>query len=193
MASKDASQVAKRCLCLELLIQRVGLEVDDEDSPEARDGIRHAWVSRIPDLGLSEAFLAEERAVLERTVGDLDEDEVDELQGQASAALVLLWALGRLTDPPTVDSVIELPDLIAEHGVLGDGSISGAKTAIANAKLRPDAELRAQLALYAAQQGDPKGDRALEPAEVVAVLAVHALSWVVDRYMKYEGGQIVAV
>src|SRR5690242_427448 len=109
MASKDASQVAKRSLFLELLLQRTGLETDDEDPAEARDGIRTAWVSRVGDLGLSEALAAEERTLLETPVGELTEDEVDEAQGQASAALVLLWALGRLPDPPSVESMLTLP------------------------------------------------------------------------------------
>ncbi len=190
MASKNASDVAKRCLCLELILQRVGLEVDDEDPAEERDAIRVQWVSRLGDLGLSLVVLPEERELLERPVGELTEEEVDEMQGQASAALVFLWTLGRLDAPPSIESVIDLPALVAEHGVLGSGSISAALATVAGAKLRPDVELHAALAEYAAKQGDANADRELEPSEAVAFLATHALEWVVDRYSKYEYARV---
>lgn len=190
MASKDAPDVAKRCLCLELLLQRVGLEVDDEDPADEREAIRVQWVARLGDLGLSLVVLREERALLERPVGELTEDEVDEMQGQASAALVFLWALGRLPAPPSVESVIDMPDLVAEHGVLGSGSISAALATVAASKLRPDAELREALETYAAKQGDGSAERELEPSEVVAVLTTHALDWIIDRYAKYEYARV---
>lgn len=186
MDPKDASDVAKRCLCFELLWQRLGLEIDEDDSAEARDEVRKKWLARTADLGLSDVLLAEERALLERQVGSLSEDDLDDLQGRATAGLFLLWALGRLSARPSVESFHDAPDIIAEHGLLGDGSISGANRAVASAGLRPTEELREALVAYGAKQPAPGADGTAE--EVVAALGTHALAWVVDRAMKYDGG-----
>lgn len=185
MESKDAGHVARRCLCLELLVQRLGLEVDEEDAKDVRDDLRKRWVGRIGDLGVEKALVPEERAYLDRAVGTLDEDDLDELHARSLGAVVLLWALGRLAERPTLAAMHDAPALVAEHGILGDGSIKAAKATIAGATLRPRQELEDALAAYAAGRG--KGTDEDSPEEVASSLGHHHLAWILDREMKYEG------
>ena len=140
--------VARRCLCLELLLQRLGLEVDDEDPVEEREGVRVAWLARVPDLGLGEALLADERAFLERRVDDLTAEEVDEIEGRVVGALVLLWALSRIGELPSSKMLGDATRIFATYGILGDGSITAAIATVESAKLRPEPQLLAARAAY---------------------------------------------
>ncbi len=178
MALKDATTVAKRCLCLELLLQRLGLEIDDEDPVAERDAVRRAWVSRLGQLGLEEAILADERELLERSVGGLTEDECDDIEGRVIGALVLLWSVGRLSERPTSTMLGEATTLMAEHGVLGDGSIPEAKTTLGNVQLRPESELHTALTAYTATRGEAEAPKPGDPEQMVAAIAAHSLTWV---------------
>jgi hypothetical protein len=172
--SRDATDVAKRCLCIELLLQRLGLEIDEEDPVTERDAVRIAWLSRLGQLGLEQALLADERALIERSIGDLTEAECDDIEGRVIYGLALLWALGRIPSPPDADMLGEATAIVAEHGILGDGSIPGAKATVAGAKLRPEADVAA--ALDAASKA--KDDSFLGgPKYMVASLVVQALAW----------------
>lgn len=186
MISKDASDVARRCLCLELLLQRLGLETDTEDPVAERDEVRRSWLGRLGDLGVDAAILPQERTFLERPVGTLSEDEIDDLDGRASGALVFLWALGRLEARPSFAAVEDIATLAAEHGLLGSGSISRAKETIAVARLRPDSELDEALSAYARTRG--KAREPSEPEKIVAGIAAHHLEWVLDREAPFEDG-----
>ena len=181
MALKNATDVAKRCLCLELLLQRLGLEIDEEDPVAERDAVRRAWVSRLGQLGLEDAILADERALLERDVGDLTEAECDDIEGRVIGALVFLWSLSRLGGRPTAAILGAATRLMAEHGVLGDGSIPEAKAAIGSVQLRPESELRDALALYSAARGDAAGAAAADPDQMVAAIGVQSLAWVIGE------------
>lgn len=184
MDPRDASDVAKRCLCFELLWQRLGLEIDEEDSSTERDEVRKKWLSRTGDLALSDVLLQEERALLERPVGTLSEDDLDDLQGRAVAALFLLWALGRLAARPSVDSFRDAAELIADHGLLGDGSIAGANRAVERAELLPKEDLVAALETYQAKRPAPDADASAD--EVVAEIGALSLAWVADRARAYD-------
>ena len=174
MAARSASDVAKRCLCIELLLQRLGLELDEEDAVEERDAVRRAWLSRLGQLGIEEALVPDERALLDRPMDKLTEEECDQIERRVIGGLAFLWALGRIPAPPTPDMLGEATALFGEHGVLGDGSISGAKAAVEGAKLRPDSELSETLAAYA----KTKDESFLGgPQHMVAALVVQALSW----------------
>jgi hypothetical protein len=186
MATKNASEVAKRSLCLELLLQRVGLELDEEDHVDKRDAFRLAWVSRLGDLELEQALLPDERAFLVRTVDELTQEEVDEIEGRIISAVVLLWALGRVPSLPTADTLGDAPDLVAENGVLGDGSVSGARDAVAKATLRSESELRDALVAADRARGDVSS--AMTPEQMVAGITVHALGWVIDPAMPFADG-----
>ena len=87
-------------------------------------------------------------------------------------ALVLLWSLSRLGGRPTSAILGAATRLMAEHGVLGDGSIPEAKAAIGSLQLRPETELREALAAYA---------RAEAPESMVAAIGVSTLSWVLGE------------
>jgi hypothetical protein len=180
MAMKSASDVARRCLSLELLLQRLGLEVDDDDPAEERDEVRIAWQGRLPDLGVLEDELvglaADERAFMELPVGELTEENVDEIETRVIGALLMLWSLKRIGARPSASTLGDATRLMAEYGVLGDGSISKANATVKDARLRPESELREALAGYAAKQGDGRIDG--DPEQMVAVLAVKALAWV---------------
>jgi hypothetical protein len=175
MALKNATDVAKRCLCLELLLQRLGLEIDEEDPVAERDAVRRAWVSRLGQLGLEEAILTDERALLERSVGELSETECDDIEGRVIGALVLLWSVSRLGGRPTAAILGVATRLMAEHGVLGDGSIPEAKATIGNVQLRAESELQEALAAYSAQRAAvDAGDQ----EHMVAAIGEQTLSWV---------------
>lgn len=182
-APRDPRDVARRCLCLELLFQRYVLEIDEDDGRE-REEARQAWVGRAPDLGVSEVLLADERALLERPVGALSEDDLDDVHGRASGALVLLWALGRLPARPAFAAVEALDEGLAAHGLLGDGSVSAARAAADGAALRPEAELDHALSSYLHVRG--KAREVQDPERVFADVAAHHLTWVLDPSMAFD-------
>lgn len=181
MALKTATEVAKRCLCLELLLQRLGLEIDEEDPATERDAVRRAWVSRLGQLGLEEAILPDERALLERSVGDLTEDECDDIEGRVIGALILLWSVSRLGGRPTAEILGIATRLMAEHGVLGDGSIPEAKAAIGGVQLRPESELREGLDAYLLARGEGAVPSPTDPEQMVAAIGAQSLSWILGE------------
>ena len=187
---KDAADVARRCLCLELLVQRLGLEVDDEEPTSALEEVRKSWLGACAALGLDDGLLPDERAYLEREVKSLDEDERDDVHGRVTAALVLLWALGSLPSRPALGDVQDALDRITDAGLLGDGSVSGAKAKIAAAKLRPIGDLRAAYAAYTQERGTMTDDDT--PEQVVGNLGFRTLAWVLDRDMKYDDDYVMA-
>ncbi|MFO0741605.1 MAG: DUF4272 domain-containing protein [Labilithrix sp.] len=168
--------VARRCLCLELLAQRSVLETDD--APDA-DAVRATWASRVGDLGIT--LTAEEAAFLERPTGKLTEDERDDLDGRSTGAAILLWALGRTDTKPTFANADEL---VAERGLLGDGSIAKAKTAAERATLRSEAELDTALAAFVKTRGKAKDPDA--PEQIYAGVAAHHLTWILTDTMSFD-------
>lgn len=179
---RDAQAVAKRCVVLELLLQRYGLETDPEDSAEERDRVRVAWVSRLADLGVE--VLPAEQALLDRRVGELSDEDLDDLHGRAAGALVLLWALGRLFSRPSFTDIDAMESLVLEHGVLGAGSIAAAKATMDAAALRPEAEIDTARATYQRVRG--KAREASSADAVVAELGVHHLEWVLFENLPFE-------
>jgi hypothetical protein len=184
MAIRTAADVAQRSLCLELLLQRLGLELDDEDHVDKRDAFRKAWVSRLSDLVLEEALLDDERALLMRPVDELTQEEVDAIEGRVIAAAVLLWALGRSPALPTATLLGDAPDRVAEHGVLGDGSVSLARATVAKATLRPEPELRD--ARLSAEEARGDVSQAMTPEQMVAGITLHALGWILDPTAAFD-------
>jgi hypothetical protein len=184
MEARDASDVARRCLCLELLLQRFGLEIETDDAVSVREDVRRKWMDRLPQLGLEAVVLPGERAALERPVGQLSEDELDDIHGRATGALVLLWSLARLPVRPSFAIVDEMESVLAEHGLLGSGSISGANEGVARARLRPEQELRDALAAYTRLRG--KAREPSEPDQIVAGIGAHHIEWILDRELTFE-------
>lgn len=180
MPSRDPVHVARRLLCLELLFQRLALESEPDEPVEERERARAMWLSRVEDLGVGEELSDEERALLERPVGTLTDDELDDLDGRTAGGVVLAWALGRMETRPT----FAMTDALAEHGLLGDGSIARAKAAAEGARLRGDAELEAARAAYERTRG--KAREVSDPEKIFAEIAAHHLGWVLDETIDFE-------
>jgi hypothetical protein len=183
MEPKIAQDVARRCLCLEVLFQRYLLEADDEPAEE-RERARQTWLARTGDLGIDEELLDEERALLERPAGELADDDLDDVHGRASGTLVLLWALGRVPQRPTFATLEQIDEKLAEHGLLGDGSVSSARAAAESAELRSPAELEEARRAYLRTRG--KAREVVEPEKVLADVAAHHLTWVLDGAMPFD-------
>jgi hypothetical protein len=181
MAPRPAASVARRCLCLELLFQRYVLETDAEAPVAEREDARRTWLSRDGDLGVAEALTGEERALLERAIGELSEDDLDDLHGRAIGAAVLAWAIGRAPSRPTLAKVEEI---VAEHGLLGDGSIKRARAAAEAATLRSEAELDEALGAYLRVRG--KAREVDDPERIFAGVAAHHLTWVLGDTMSFD-------
>lgn len=177
--------VARRSLVLELLLQRYGLETDEEGSVDEREEARAAWVDRLGDLGVDEEIAEGERALLSQKVGELSDDELDDVHGRAAGALVLLWALGRLPVRPSFADVDTMETAVLDHGILGSGSIKGAKATIDGASLRPEAEIEA--GRFAYQQIRGKAREPSSPDAVFADVGVHHLAWVLDPELAFDG------
>jgi hypothetical protein len=178
---KVALDVARRCLCLELLFQRYVLETDSGDPASERDRARAAWVARLGDLGVADALTAHERALLERPVGALSEDDLDDLHGRATGAAVFVWALGRVPARPTLGAI---ESAVAESGLLGDGSIARARAAADDATVRPEGELDEALSAYLRVRG--KARETDDPERIFAGVAAHHLTWILDSDMAFD-------
>lgn len=178
---KDAVEVARRCLILELLAQRTVLETEADEPAEERERARSAWRSREADLGIASALAEGERALLDRPVGALTEDELDDAHGRGLGAAVLLWALGRAPSRPTFAGA---EAIIADNGLLGDGSVARARASSEAATLRPERELDLALSAYLRLRG--KAREVDEPERVFAGIAAHHLGWVLDPEMGFD-------
>ncbi len=179
--SKRPDSVARRCVVLELLAQREVLETDGEVPVPEREKARAAWCGRETDLGVGAEILPEERALLDRPVGSLSEDELDDVHGRGLGAAVLLWALGRV---PARPSFADAEGVIGAHGLLGDGSIAKASAAVSSATLRPHGEIDATFRTYVHARG--KAREVHEPERVFAGVAAHHLAWVLDDAMDFD-------
>ena len=167
--------MARRCLCLELLHQRLLLEEAD-DAVEDRERARIAWLGRHDALGVSASLSDDERALLTAPVGTLDDDALDDLHGRATGAVVLLWALRRLDARPTFKTIEAMEETLAVHGLLGDGSVSRARAAAEGARLRDDGEREEAWNAYAKSRG--KAREVDDPERIFAEVAVHHLAWI---------------
>lgn len=161
----------------------------DDDPIADREKARQMWCSRLTDLGVSDALLSEEKALLEREVGTLDEDALDDVHGRATGALVLLWALGRLELRPSFESVNAMEAVLADHGLLGDGSITKAKEAVEGATLRTDSERENARQTYVRMRGKAKDVD--DPDRIFAEVAAHHLQWIDDDQMSFDADPVL--
>jgi hypothetical protein len=166
---------------LELLWQRYAFETDSEEPVADRERGRSMWLSRENDLGIASALAAGERALLERPISELSEDDLDDLHGRAVGAAVLLWALGRIATRPTI---ADAESLASESGLLGDGSIVAARAASEAATLRSEAELDEALSSYAHVRGKARDPE--DAARIFAGLAAHHLTWILETSMSFD-------
>jgi hypothetical protein len=178
---KSAIDVARRCIVLELLAQRSVLETDAEVPEVEREKARASWCGREVDLGVRGDVAPGERTWLDRPVGKLSDDDLDDVHGRGLGAAVLLWALGRATERPAFANV---EDVLADHGLLGDGSVAKARAAAEGATLRATAELEEAFAAYARVRG--KAKEIDDPERIFAGIAAHHLAWVLDAAMGFD-------
>jgi len=139
------------------------------------------WLSRENDLGIASTLTSGERALLERPVSQLSEDDLDDLHGRAVGAAVLLWALGRVAARPTID---DAESLASESGLLGDGSIAAARAASESATLRSEPELDDALTSFRHVRGKARDPE--DAARIFAGLASHHLTWILETSMSFE-------
>lgn len=175
MIPPTAIDVARRCLCLELLHQRLLLEEAD-DAIDDRERARVAWLGRHDALGVTASLSDQERVLLAAPVGTLDDEALDDLHGRATGAVVLLWALGRLDARPTWKTIEAMEQVLADHGLLGDGSVSQAKAAAEAARLRDEGERDEAWNAYSKSRG--KAREVDDPERIFAEVAAHHLAWI---------------
>ena len=97
--------------------------------------------------------------------------------GVAAASGLLLWALGRLSARPTFAT--DIGEALDEAGLLGDGSIAGAKKAVDEATLRDERTIGEGEAAYRKTRGMAKETD--EPEKIFAEVAAHHLNWVLEE------------
>lgn len=132
-----AGRVARRALAMTAVTVRAILEQGSAD-PEALGTFQDlaAWVR---DIGIEDEFEPDERQVLQRPLGRLDQREQINATWRLEGLAVLAWALGRNEIPPH-DQLVELNPLWRRLGFL-DGEAAGAL--LANPTLRSREEIGA--------------------------------------------------
>ncbi len=142
---RSVEEVVKRCVCVEIVCQRLALEQQAGDVDDA-EKLRADLALTAEKLDVTGAMMKAEKAVLEAAVGTLNLED-DGFSTFFADAAVLLWCLKRIDELPTV------AELATEtlNDVLASGFWSlGGKTilqAMHDATLRDRAELEGMLRL----------------------------------------------
>lgn len=130
-----AERVARRALVLTAVTARAILEQDtaNPETPKTYQDLL-AWVE---DTGIDEEFEPEEREVLRRPPGELDQRQQVNSTWRLEGLTVLAWALGRFDIPPH-DELVSLNPLWRSCGLL---DAEAARVLLANPTLRPVEEM----------------------------------------------------
>jgi hypothetical protein len=97
---RSVQDVVKRCVCVEIVCQRLALEQQSEEVEDA-EKMRADLVTSADKLDVLDAMTSTETAVLQAPLGSLDlEDEAFSMF--FADAAVLLWCLNRIEALPTV-------------------------------------------------------------------------------------------
>ncbi len=158
---RSLDEVVKRCVCVEIVCQRLALEQQASEVANA-DKMRDDLIATADKLDVADSLTKAEMAVLSSPLGSLDLDD-DGFSTFFADAAVLLWCLKRIDTLPTVAELATetLNDVLAA----GFWSLGG-KTilqAMRDAKLRPQEELaqmltRVSKAMMKAHPNAPKTD-----------------------------------
>jgi len=158
---RSVDEVVKRCVCVEIVCQRLALEQQAGEVDDA-DVMRRDLIATADKLDVADSMTKAEKAVLEAPIGSLDLED-DGFSTFFADATVLLWCLNRIKTLPTVAELATetLNDVLAA----GFWSLGG-KTilqAMHDAKLRSQAELgraleRVSKAMMKAQPNAPGTD-----------------------------------
>jgi hypothetical protein len=130
-----AQRVARRALALTAVTARAILE-QDTANPEALKTYQEllTWVG---EIGIDEEFEPEEREVLQRPPGELDQGQQIYATWRLEGLTVLAWALGRFDIPPH-DQLVSLNPLWRSCGLL---DVEAARALLAKPTLRPVEEI----------------------------------------------------
>ena len=187
---KSVERVVHRCLGLELLAQRGGLEDNDEVPAAEREGIRSEWVGRRAELGFDPELLDDERAALDSPVGSLSEEQMLDLDANGLLACILLWCLGRtdhLASPAELLDFEVVVELLDEQGLLAPAASDGINAALQAVTLRTDQELLEASSTYggvlleaseATDSDDADEAEEAELVEAIAQMGLLVLRWV---------------
>lgn len=175
---RTAAQVAARCVCVEMVIERIALEQACEAGQMKLDELeatRTNLLEVVTFLGLDDELTKDERAALERKGGTLDDSE--ELSIVFADLPYLLWMLGRIPRLFSVaDLEAQLPEII-ERGLFRTGDRHDIKKAMDRATLRPAEEIDAQLDDIAKANGLAIGARGEASRTVPPGSVFYVLPW----------------
>src|SRR5580700_4498340 len=100
---RSVEEVVKRCVCVEIVCQRLALEQQAGDVDDA-EKLREDLALTADKLDVSGVMTKAETAIVEAAVGTLDLEDEGFSTFFADAA-VLLWCLKRVDELPTVDEL----------------------------------------------------------------------------------------
>lgn len=176
-------EVARRALCLELLTQRFVIESQAEQlGAEQAQAMVDALGVASEEAGVEPLFSESEQ---EHLLGDVGALDVSDSWWDAHFAdlAVLLYALGRIPELPTVARISAHMEEFLERGFLveSDGDMEACVRLLESATLRPEEELVTVLgraakeiaSLVANESAEP--NRALPPATILYILP-----WLLD-------------
>jgi hypothetical protein len=140
---RSVQEVVKRCVCIEIVCQRLALEQQVEEIKGA-DKMRADLVTSAEKLNVLDSMFQEERAILDAPLGTLDLEDEGFSVFFADAA-VLLWCLGRIKTLPVVGDLET--DVLNDVLAAGFWSLGGSEIlqAMYLAELRDQAELKRML------------------------------------------------
>jgi hypothetical protein len=130
-----AERVARRALALTAVTARAILE-QDTANPDAA-GTYQDLLNWVRDIGIDDEFEPDEREVLQRPLGRLDQRGQINSTWRLEGLVVLAWALERFEIPPH-DQLVELNPVWRSLGLL---DADAAKALLANPTLRPRGEI----------------------------------------------------
>lgn len=174
---RSSHDVAKRCLCLELVAQRIALEHQAEELGADAATLHEGLLAAVDELALEASFFGSELPLLHARLGAADLDDPT-LDAAFADLAILLWCLGRIEELPTVEQLMgdEISDVLgAGYLATAEGDLEAVEAALKNATLRPRPMLDAVLehvakanAVAISTTGEPS--RAIPPGTVFYIL-----------------------
>jgi hypothetical protein len=140
---RSVQEVVKRCVCVEIVCQRLALEQQAEEIKNA-DQMRADLLTSAEKLDVLDSMFEAERAILDAPLASLDLEDEGFSVFFADAA-VLLWCLGRIKTLPVVGELET--DVLNDVLATGFWSLGGGEIlqAMYLAKLRDPVELKQML------------------------------------------------
>ena len=131
-----AERVARRALALVAVTARAILEQDDPKAEQVQQTYADlkTWVK---EIGINNEFEPEEREVVKRSLGKLDQRQQIDSTWRLEGLVVLAWALKRFEIPPH-DELVQLNPLWQSLGLL---DAEAARELMAKPELRTRAEI----------------------------------------------------